>query len=100
MSNILRSYNSFLISQRKDGYLNATEMCKASGKLMGHYLELKSTDAYLQALSSDIGLTISKLVAVVKGGIATEHMGTSSFSYSFSPMVFTTICSSSNQMGI
>jgi hypothetical protein len=43
------------------GYVNATQMCKANGKLWGHYKELKSTKAYWEALSDDIGITISLL---------------------------------------
>lgn len=58
-----------LINQRlMDGYINATALCQASNKLMGHYLELASTKAFLQELSSDIGIPISELVQVIKGG--------------------------------
>ncbi|RCJ19286.1 hypothetical protein A6770_32020 [Nostoc minutum NIES-26] len=44
------------------GYVNATQMCKANGKLWGHYKEKKSTRAYWTALSSDIGMAISSLI--------------------------------------
>ena len=52
-----------------DGYINATEMCKAAGKLYGHYSSLNATSAYLEELSSDIGIPISELVQTIKGGI-------------------------------
>lgn len=45
-------------------------MCKANGKLLGHFLALKSTKAYFQAIESDIGIPASKIIEVVKGGNA------------------------------
>ena len=37
-----------LINQRlMDGYINATALCQASGKQIGHYFELASTKAFL-----------------------------------------------------
>lgn len=50
------------------GYVNATQMCKASGKLWGNYAQLDSTKAYWEALSSDIGIPISELVLTIRGG--------------------------------
>ena len=58
-----------IIYQRpEDGYINATAMCQASGKLWGHYKSLITTEAFLSELSSDIGIPISKLVISIKGG--------------------------------
>lgn len=58
-----------IISQRsKDGYINATAMCKTAGKLWGHYRETLATKAFLDELSSDIGIPISELVQSIKGG--------------------------------
>ncbi len=35
------------IDQRaNDGYINATAVCQASGRLLGHYLETKTTKAF------------------------------------------------------
>lgn len=48
------------------GYVNATQMCKANGKLWGHYKEKKSTETYWEALSNDIGKTISFLVVEIE----------------------------------
>lgn len=65
-----------IIPQRvTDGYINATAMCKASGKLMGDYLRLSSTKAFLDELSSDMGIPISGLVQSIKGGV-THLQGT------------------------
>jgi len=58
-----------LIEQRSsDGYFNATAVCKAAGKQLGHYLENQSTKDFLAELSSVIGIPISELIQVVKGG--------------------------------
>ncbi len=54
--------------RRRDGYINATAMCTAAGRLFGHYRFNKSTDAFLAALEADIGIPISELVQSVKGG--------------------------------
>lgn len=57
------------IDQRlTDGYINATEMCKASGKRMSHYLENSTTKDFLSALSSKTGIPTSILVQTVRGG--------------------------------
>ena len=53
--------------------INATQMCKAAGKLFGHYKSLDSTQTYLQALESNIGIPILELITVDVGG---NHSGT------------------------
>ncbi|MES2103102.1 MAG: KilA-N domain-containing protein [Pseudomonadota bacterium] len=58
-----------LIHQRAaDGYINATAMCNAAGKLIGHFLENKTTALFLAELQADIGIPISTLVQTTKGG--------------------------------
>jgi len=47
--------------------VNATQMCKAAGKLFGHYKSLESTKDYLQALESNIGIPIIELVKTNAG---------------------------------
>ena len=59
--------NDMYIESREDGYINITNLCKAGGKLFGHWNSLDRTRAYLKALSSDIGITISALVTHQKG---------------------------------
>ncbi len=61
------------IRQRSDGYLNATDMCKANGKLYGHWYQLNSTSEYLKELSDVIKIPIDKLIEIRRGGKCTEQ---------------------------
>ena len=66
---IKHDYHGTLIAQRaSDGYVNATAMCKAEGKLFGHYNQLASTKEFLNHLASVIGIPITGLVIVNQGG--------------------------------
>jgi hypothetical protein len=65
---IPRSISGVLIGQRSDGYINATQLCKAAEKLIGHYLENKATTEFLQELSAVIGIPITELVVKIQGG--------------------------------
>ena len=57
-----------IIPQRpRDGYINATLLCKKSEKLFGNYRQLARTQAFLEELSLDIGIPISNLVQVIRG---------------------------------
>ena len=60
--------NAIIYQRHEDGYVNATAMCKAAGKLMGHYKELDATKEFIQALSSDIGKTITDIIVTQRGG--------------------------------
>lgn len=60
--------NAIVDQRASDGYINATAMCKAAGKLFGHYRENGSTNDFLSELSADIGIPISDLIQAVKGG--------------------------------
>lgn len=74
LSLIPHKVNDNVIEQRAaDGYINATAMCKACDKLMADYLRLKTTSDFLAALSSDMGIPISELNQVVKGGDPTQQ---------------------------
>ena len=69
--------NGDLVPQRpQDGYINATLLCHKAGKLFGHYRETASTQAFLEALSLDIGIPISNLVQVIRGRGDTITQGT------------------------
>lgn len=48
--------------------VNATEMAKPFGKLVGDWLRLKATTEFTEALSADMHIPISALIQVVKGG--------------------------------
>ena len=66
-----------IIHQRpQDGYINATELCRQEGKLFGNYHQLDHTQAFLAELSADIGIPISGLVQIIKGGNDKVSQGT------------------------
>lgn len=61
--------NKDLIQQRlSDGYINATSLCKASGKLLGHYLENNTTQEFVKELSSVTLISVTELIQVIQGG--------------------------------
>ena len=65
---IEHSVDGDVIHQRPhDGYINATELCRQSGKLFGNYHQTAQTQAFLSELSLDIGIPISNLVQVIRG---------------------------------
>ena len=72
MNNMLtidRDFNGTLIKQRKsDGYLDATAMCKATGKQFKHYLENQNTRDFLSALSRSVGIPTDLLVEKITTG--------------------------------
>lgn len=49
---IIRDWNDKSIRQREDGFMSATDMCTAGGKLFGHWHTLKTTREYLDALEA------------------------------------------------
>lgn len=57
-----------------DGYIDATMMCKAAGKLWGNYWQNNKTKAYLEVLESTIGFPIAKLCILdARGGNGERH---------------------------
>jgi len=67
---IERQHGTALISQRaKDGYINATAMCKAAGKNFADYSRTGPTKAFLAELAAEMGLPITELVQSVSGGV-------------------------------
>lgn len=74
---ISREFNGDIIQQRElDGYVHATAMCKACGKLFADYNRLDTTQAFLVALSNDIDIHISQLVFSRKGKTSKFKQGT------------------------
>jgi hypothetical protein len=65
--------NSIVEQRATDGYINATAMCKATGKLMADYTRLKSTKEFMDALAADMGIPISQLIQVLKNGYTGEQ---------------------------
>uniref|UniRef100_UPI00402849EB phage antirepressor KilAC domain-containing protein n=1 Tax=Phocaeicola dorei TaxID=357276 RepID=UPI00402849EB len=68
--NQIFQYNGSPITfQKGDSVMvNATEMAKPFGKLVGDWLRLKTTTEFVDALSTDMQIPISALIQVVKGG--------------------------------
>lgn len=54
--------------RQRDGYVNATAMCKAAGREWKHYNENKTTAAFLAELSREVGIPTSELIQSVRGG--------------------------------
>jgi len=52
----------------EDGYINVTGLCLASGKLLNDWYRLEKTKAFIEILSNDTGISISKLIYKGKGG--------------------------------
>lgn len=58
------------VSQRqRDGYINATTMCKAAGKNFSDYTRIGPTKAFLTELSSVTGIPITELIQSLSGGV-------------------------------
>lgn len=58
-----------VIHQRvKDGYINATAMCKAAGKQINDYRRLTGTEDFLAELATETGYPVSELIQSVRGG--------------------------------
>lgn len=74
---ISHAINTTTVQQRaEDGYIHATAMCKAAGKLFNDYSRLDTTRAYLQALASDTGIPVSQLVVSRRGNTSAFKQGT------------------------
>lgn len=57
-----RSWRGTPISRRtSDGYVNATAMCKANGKLWANYFQTDRATTYMEALSETIGIPMVSL---------------------------------------
>lgn len=65
---IEHEYHGEVIKQRaKDGYVNATAMCKAGGKQWAQFVQNKETQEYLAALSAKVGIPTNDLFQSVSG---------------------------------
>jgi len=67
---ILKNGNNFMIPIRKDGMINATELCKAGGKKFNDYQRLKQTQEFIKELEKSENIPESKLIIVKHGGIS------------------------------
>ena len=53
--------------REEDGYINVTNLCKASGKQFKHWKSINKTKAFLQVLSSEVGIPTSDLIKLGTG---------------------------------
>jgi len=67
---LLEDGSEFIIPLREDGYIFATGLCKAAGKLVGNWLRLKETKKLQKELENnfDIHNRITKIIEVYKAG--------------------------------
>lgn len=71
ISNIFEQHN---IRQRtEDGYISATDMCKAFNREFSNYNKVKSTTEYIEALDSNLLIGRSAIIQIKKGGIPVEQ---------------------------
>ncbi len=69
LSLIDHEVNGEIIPQRiTDGYINATALCKASGKKFSDYSRRKNTELFLDELFLATGIPVRSMVVAEKGG--------------------------------
>lgn len=64
---ILKLNNVNITRRESDGYINATELCKAGGKLIAKYNENIRSKAFIKVLSLSIRIRIDELVKYTSG---------------------------------
>lgn len=71
---LLHDLDGHRVGQRRaDGYLNASALCKAAGKLWADYRRLDGSERYLTELEAVMGIPITELVQVRQGGRPDEQ---------------------------
>jgi hypothetical protein len=66
----------FIIPMRKDGYIHATSLCKASNKRLTLWKSNKETFDLINTLSLKVGIPTSALIEIHKGGNNKTNQGT------------------------
>ena len=73
-SMLTHAFGTHNIRQRSsDGYVNATDMCKAYDRKFNNYRENKSTTAYIEAVVTVAGIPATVLIETKQGGLAPEQ---------------------------
>jgi hypothetical protein len=73
--------NGIIVLSREDGYINATQMCKAGGKLFGNWYKTDSTKELIETLEVDLNSTIADVtfrisaIDIKKGGNDKKNQG-------------------------
>ncbi|VTS03025.1 KilA-N domain-containing protein [Tuwongella immobilis] len=65
---IRREIAGHAVQQRQDGYVNATQLCRAARRQLNDYTRLGSTSEFLNCLASETGIPVMGLVQASKGG--------------------------------
>jgi hypothetical protein len=93
--------NAVVEQRARDGYINATALCKAAGKLWSDYRRNSTTVEFFAALEADMGIPISELVQSVKGGrsLAARNLGPSASRDSPRAVVLSRVCGKSLALG-
>jgi hypothetical protein len=66
------TFNGVVIVSRSDGFVDATQLCKAGGKQFKHWYSLESTKQLVLVLKSKVGIPTLDLIEINKGG---NHIG-------------------------
>jgi hypothetical protein len=59
--------NQIIQFRETDNYINATQLCKAGGKKLSHWINLENTKELISELASDAGIPASLLIDSKKG---------------------------------
>jgi len=62
-----------IIARKEDGYINLNQLCKAGKKEVFHWKENRKTKAFLQVLSSTIGIPMVEIMKYNSGGNGDRH---------------------------
>ena len=73
---VLENGEQFTIPMRKDGYIHATALCKASEKRLVKWKENKETKELIDKLSLKVRIRTSALIEIHKGGNDKYSQGT------------------------
>jgi len=65
--------NNIIQCRKSDGYINATQLCKAGNKHFNDWFRLKSTNEYLVSMETKTGIPVLNLINKNIGG---DHIGT------------------------
>lgn len=69
-------FGEILLTQRlADQYVDATDICRQTGKKLAHYLENKGAQEVMAVLAGDIGIPTSQLVQVRRGNAKGDNSG-------------------------
>ena len=66
-NNILTLNDIEIIARKSDGFINATQMCKAGGKQFKHWKENKHSEQFIKILSSSVGIPTDKIIKYENG---------------------------------